>query len=465
MQVLDGVSDFLQRDSSGLANTALDCPYCGRKHPVPFDTILIGNGVIKAVPNIAQNIMRGRPTKAVVLFDQGIEEVIEKFFFSKFRDLEFPVFPVGLGTPGNHLDAEVNQANNIADKIPKDADILIAAGSGVICDMTKWIATHLNIPFILCASAPSMNGYTSITAAMTENNLKTTYWLKTASAVVYDVDISEHAPMEMIWAGMGDLAARSVCNADWMLSHQIKGTYFCPIPYLMTEPFEKRTLSAAIGIGRAESQAIHTLSEAILMSGLSMTIVNGETSPSSGGEHIISHFWDFLSHTHGLPRNLHGIQVGVGTMMMLALYQILRQIDPGEIDPQRLLRRRLSLETIEAENAQLYGASANLMNGIVRKKYLPEHAYIDHVRSIIHQWKGIWKSIAPFLVSLDSIRGHLCEAGVPLTLSAISRSSDQAREALVNGWRFRPRYTALDLANELGLWPDLADEVLECSGV
>ncbi len=44
----------------------------------------------------------------------------------------------------------------------------------------------------------------------------------------------------------------------------------------------------------------------ILLSGLSMTMLEGETSPSSGAEHIISHFWDFLSHIRGIPKDFHG---------------------------------------------------------------------------------------------------------------------------------------------------------------
>ena len=93
----------------------------------------------------------------------------------------------------------------------------------------------------------------------------------------------------------------------------------------------------------------------MLLSGLSMTVLEGETSPSSGAEHVISHFWDLLVHLRGLPKNLHGTQVGVGTIIMLTAYQYLREIDPARIDPQRLLRSRPALEEIEAENRALYG--------------------------------------------------------------------------------------------------------------
>jgi len=79
-----------------------------------------------------------------------------------------------------------------------------------------------------------MNAYTSITASMTENNVKTSQWLDPASAVLLDPKLLASAPAEMTCAGIGDLLARHVANADWKLSAIIRGTYFCSIPFQNT---------------------------------------------------------------------------------------------------------------------------------------------------------------------------------------------------------------------------------------
>src|SRR5659263_68591 len=97
-------------------------------------------------------------------------------------------------------------------------------------------------------------------------------------------------------------------------------------------------------------RAIDQLTEAIAISGLSMSILDGETSPSSGGEHVISHYWDLMNHLEGAPRNLHGAQVGVGTMMMLAAYDYFRNLDPTKLDADKLIRERLTLEQIVSMN-------------------------------------------------------------------------------------------------------------------
>ena len=100
----------------------------------------------------------------------------------------------------------------------------------------------------------------------------------------------------------------------------------------MTASSEAMYLASAEGIHRAEPGAIGQLTEAIAISGLSMSILDGETSPSSGGEHIISHYWDLMNHIEDAPRNLHGAQVGVGTMIMLAAYEYLRELDPCKFE-------------------------------------------------------------------------------------------------------------------------------------
>lgn len=467
MRAIYTVEDFLSRDSAGLASTILNpCPLCGRKHPTPFGAIHQGRGAARQVPALAEQILGHKPRRPVLIYDQAIEEIIFPAFVEPLRGLGLPVEPFAMrAEPGHLLDSAIENGNQAADEIGSSADVLIGAGSGVISDLTKWIATRLDRPFISCGTAPSMNGYTSITATITQNDIKISEWLNPANAVVMDVDVLSGAPLPMVHAGVGDLAARAICNADWKLSNWIKGTYFCPLPYQMTAENERRYLAAAEGISRREPQAIELLSEAILLSGLSMTILEGETSPSSGAEHVLSHFWDFLVHARDLPKNFHGTQVGVGTILMLNAYQIFREVNPARIDPQRLVRTRPSLESIEAENRALYGERAESFNQVARQKYIPDADYVEHVRRVLDHWDDLWAAIDPYVAPVERIRGAFDTAGVPYKLADIQRTPDQAREALLKGPHYRIRYTLLDLLWELGLFPEAADEILTRSNV
>ena len=467
MQQIHTVEDFLARDSARLANTVLDpCPICGHKHPTPFRTIRLGRGVVDEIPALAEKILGGKPRRPVVIYDQAIEHIIVPAVIDRLRAAGMPVVPYPMAEePGHLLDSGIENGDQAAAEIGQTADLLIAAGSGVICDLTKWIATKLDKPFILCGTAPSMNGYTSITATITENDIKISKFLNPADAVLMDVDIVKDAPMPMIHAGMGDLAARAICNADWKLGALLKGSYFCPLPYQMTAENEARFLASALGISQRDPEAVEHLSEAILLSGLSMTILEGETSPSSGAEHVISHFWDLLTHTRGAVKNFHGAQVGVGTMIMLALYQYLREVDTSRIDPQTLLRSRPSMEEIEAENRALYGDKAESFNRVARGKRIPDAEYPGYVRGVLNNWDSMWTALDPYIAPIERIREPFDLAGVPYSLASVHRTRDQAREALLHGSHYRPRYTALDLLWELGLFPHAADEILDRAGV
>jgi glycerol-1-phosphate dehydrogenase [NAD(P)+] len=465
MQMLTDVNDYLRRDSMALADTVLECPYCGRKHTVPFGSVHIGTSLVGRIPRVAEKVLGYQPRSPWLLYDRAIEEMIQACVIGPLKMTGLSLHPLGLGEPDLLLDSEESLMNEAAAAIDPQADILIGSGSGVISDLTKGIATRLGKPFILFGTAPSMNSYTSITATITVNDIKLSKWFNPANAVMLDVNILSQAPKQMIHAGVGDLVARSMCNADWKLASLLKKLYFCPLPYQMTAGNELRYLEAAEGIGRSEPGAIHRLSEAILISGYSMTVLDGETSPSSGGEHILSHFWDLIYHLRGVPKNLHGSQVGVGTLIMLAMYEYMRKLDPAVLDPQKLLRRRHTLEEIEADNQTHFGDKAGSFNEVARRKFLPDDKYQEFIGFVQANWEKIWKEVTPYLASFDYIRQPMVKVGCPVTLEAIHRTPAEGVEALLYGSRYRTRYTLLDLAWELGVFPGAAEEILKLAQV
>jgi glycerol-1-phosphate dehydrogenase [NAD(P)+] len=464
MNTLHDLDDFLSRDSSALADLTLQCPTCGRPHVIPYTHMQVGRGLIDSLPALLDRLS-GRPlTQVCVVYDRVIEDLVRERVIQPLTSSRLKVTTLPLGAPGLLLDSEIEFCDGAAAQVPPGTQLLIGAGSGVICDITKWIATRTKIPHVSYGTAPSMNAYTSITATITEQDVKISHLLDPALAVLLDVDIQTQSPMPMIHAGIGDLAARAICNADWRMAAFLRGVYFCPVPYQMTAANEARYLSAAGRIKARDPQALHELSEAILLSGLSMTVLGGETSPSSGAEHILSHFWDLLYHVRGLPKNLHGAQVGVGTYFMLNFYEVLRQVDPARIDPQAVLRRRPSVEALETENRRLYGNSAGLFDEAVRHKRIPDAAFVPYLRGILDNWEALWQAVAPYAPPVESIRAPLAEAGVPLTLASIQRTRAEGLEALVKGPQYRTRYTILDLAWELGILEEVAEETLTRAG-
>jgi glycerol-1-phosphate dehydrogenase [NAD(P)+] len=457
--------DYLSRDSNGLAKSTFTCPDCGKDHNIPIGEMRAGRGLVNDLPSVIQRVLGRQPRSVQVVYDRAIEEIIQTSVIQQMARDGIPFTTLPLGEDDHLLDSEIHLGDAAAARVEPETDILIGAGSGVICDLAKWIATRKDLPYIIVGTAPSMNAYTSITATITEQDVKFSRLLNPADAVLLDVDILAQAPMPMIHAGMGDLAARAICNADWKLANLLHGLYFCPFPFEMTAENETAYLGAAAEIAKREPQAIQILSEAVLKSGLSMTVLDGETSPSSGAEHVLSHFWDLLTHTRGLPKNLHGAQVGIATIIMIAFYHYMRRLEIGSIDPQTVLRKRPTIEVMTAENSARYGQAGALFNQVVLAKYLSDDALRQRIHWVQANWDRLWQELDPYIPELDTIRGALLKAGVPLTLSSIQRSKADALEAMVKGPQYRTRYTLLDLAWELGLMPEAAEEVLDLAGV
>jgi len=196
-----------------------------------------------------------------------------------------------------------------------------------------------------------------------------------------------------------------------------------------------------------------------------MTVLNGETSPSSGSEHVISHFFDFQHEVFGLPKNLHGTQVGIGTIIMRAAYEILRGFTPADFDIQKIIQNMPSLDSIKADHHRLFGTYGAAFSQVVEAKRISEDEIEPYLRNILENWDEMWGALNPYLLPAETVRSAMEKAGGVTKLTGIQRTHNDAIQALLYGSHYRSRYTILDLFWELGLFPEVADEILERAGV
>src|SRR5262245_4292353 len=85
----------------------------------------------------------------------------------------------------------------------ESAGALIAVGSGSINDITKYAAHLAGKPYAVFGTAPSMNGYTSISAAITEGGLKKSLPATLPKGVFLDLDVMAAAPRRLTASGFG----------------------------------------------------------------------------------------------------------------------------------------------------------------------------------------------------------------------------------------------------------------------
>jgi len=207
----------------------------------------------------------------------------------------------------------------LAGRLPR-ADALVGVGSGVIGDLTKWLAFDARLPGAIFGTAASMNGYAAANVAPSIAGVKTLIHARAHRLIAADPRVLAAAPRALTSAGLGDVIAKTVSTADWKMNDLLFGEAFSPAIAGIIDHVQDKFLSDPRKLGRGDEAAVTGLFEALVYSGCAMTL-QGSSLPASGGEHLISHALDMRAQAEGVAHDLHGRQVGLGTIFAAALYE------------------------------------------------------------------------------------------------------------------------------------------------
>lgn len=233
-------------------------------------------------------------------------------------------------------------AINAAYTKVRGCDLIIGIGSGVIQDLCKYVAFNSGVPYMIVATAPSMDGYASNGAAMITGGMKVTYPTGLPLAIIADTEVLANAPMNMIQAGYGDIIGKFSALNDWKLSHLINDEYYCQYIYDVTYDQIRNTLKLASGLLQRNEESIAALMEALVVIGIMMSFA-GSSRPASGSEHHLSHYFEITGIIDGTEYFAHGIDVAYSTVITARLRQkILSKPFPDDVyrcTPQKLNQR------------------------------------------------------------------------------------------------------------------------------
>jgi len=196
---------------------------------------------------------------------------------------------------------------------------LLSVGSGSLNDICRLAAFRAGKAFAIFATAPSMDGFASDSAPITEHNFKTSIPCRAPCVIIGDTEILAAAPSILKSAGFGDMLAKYVALADWRIAQLTIGEYYCPRVAAITETALARVVSMAHRVTANDPETAGAIMEALVMTGLAMTLA-GCVRPASGCEHMISHFWEIKKLERGELSDFHGRKVGVATLMAAGLY-------------------------------------------------------------------------------------------------------------------------------------------------
>ena len=91
---------------------------------------------------------------------------------------------------------------------------MVAVGSGVINDSVKFVTSRTGLPYIIVATAPSMDGYVADGAPIISQGYKYSPVAHLTYGLIGDTDILQTAPQDLIQAGFGDVVGKITAIAD-----------------------------------------------------------------------------------------------------------------------------------------------------------------------------------------------------------------------------------------------------------
>lgn len=288
----------------------------------------------------------------------------------------------------------------------KGFDYVLAVGSGTLNDTAKYAGERLNIPSGVLCTAPSMDGYASPVSAVLLNGVKVSEITKLPSDILIDSEILKTAPEFMIGAGVGDILGKYTCLTDWKLAHYYLGDPIHHESFELMEGAVDKCFANIQSFSAKNSNDVETLTDALIIAGLAMAEA-GDSRPASAGEHHISHYLEMYFVKQGLHVPLHGVKVGMGTMVCAYLY------------------RALERDGVTFKNSdKVYEAA----------KYIPE---------------------------LSVIKQTLEKLDVPTRFSKLNISKELFEETMLNAYTVRKRYSILRLVHDLGLAEKYLPELVE----
>ena len=335
---------------------------------------------------------------------------------------------------GKYISARRSLADAVIAQAA-DHDGLIAIGSGTVNDLTKYAAAQAGKPYLVVATAASMNGYTSANASLEDAGHKTSFAARTPCAVIADTTILAASPKRMTRAGLGDTLCRSTVEADMLLSHHLLGTPYPRELFDTVRRHEAALIAGAATAREGDPAFLHKLIVALLDAGDAMT-THGSSAPASQGEHMIAHTLD-MKYGNEMRNILHGELIAVTT---LAVNRLQQKIMLGQPMVKRMPRE-------SNQFVLLFGKK--LGDGIFKQyqeKILSEEQ-IAHINSILEtDWHRIKTEIIGVMQSPNTIERAFVQSGLAVKPVDLGINEERYRFGCTYGFMTRERFTFLDLA-------------------
>ena len=208
----------------------------------------------------------------------------------------------------------ISYAMNLAERIiATDINCVVGLGGGRVLDVCKYAAYVSKIPFLSIPTTMANDGIASPVAVLKRNDDKPKSLLaKMPDMLLLDTGLILQSPIELLKAGIGDTISNYTALLDWDLAVKRGKDNLNGYAYMISKASLDGLLKTQYD--SISPEFVGVLANSIVLSGLAMNFA-GSSRPVSGSEHLFSHALDYYAKS----KNLHGIQVALGTVAMLKL--------------------------------------------------------------------------------------------------------------------------------------------------
>lgn len=427
--------------------------------------VIIGSGAVARTPSCFAESFGSRP--AVVVADRntyraGGEGVMTALDATGGMTVRRP-----LVIEADDLRAEYRFVEMVAEFIRESDAVPIAVGSGTINDLVKLAASQCGRPYMVVATAASMDGYTAFGASITKDNYKQTIFCPAPVALIADMGIIEKAPEGMNASGYADLIAKIPAGADWMVADALGIEPIHRSAWSLVQPNLREWISDPEGVRRGDRASLVLLIEGLIMSGLAMQVAQS-SRPASGADHLFSHLWDNEHHVHNGIAPSHGVKVGIGAICSEAFYECILALKREDIrsDEDSVAPRWPSWEWVKSHVAETFSDPLLASQAIAQceKKYVDVATLSSRLERLRSIWYEMSVALRKQLIGAEIMRDMVARAGAASTPEEIGIDSARLRRSFDSARLLRQRHTVLDLAFEMGVWHASVDSLFAPGG-
>lgn len=428
-----------------LAREGHECS-CGHTHSTELQYLKVGAGSVRYLPDALKTIGAHKP---FIVCDQNTYGAAWHFVQPVLEAAGIP-YTMHMLTQ-EAVEPDEYSVGALCMAFDTSCDVIMAIGSGVINDCCKVLAHAAGLRSMVVGTAPSMDGYASNSSSMIQNRVKVTLYNACPAAIIADVDILKNAPQRMLWAGLGDMLAKYISICEWRISNLVTGEYYCENIAKLVRRSLAKCVAAASGLNRRDPEAIQSITEGLVLSGIAMSFAK-ISRPASGLEHYFSHIWEMMALDRGTPYELHGIQVGVGTHLTLRLYDEIRTLEPGREKSESFIAS-FDNGGWEEEMHRIFGRAAEAIITAEHEKYHKNDPAKHKARldNTLAHWDEIRKIIAEELPPAVDMEKLMQGLNMPMLPKDIGVSNADAYAALIGSRDVRDKYLTSSLLWDLGL--------------